>query len=1032
MTLLFIVVSLSLSAQQTTIFTEAHRAYKQGESYMEQGIFGKAQESFRQTINLLRPLNEEQSELLKTEATFNYAKCAVLLNSPEGEKLMLAFIRDHQPDPIASQAQIELANYYFNSGDFEKAIQYYSQAPTAGMTKKERAEMRFKMGYSYFVMKKFTKAKTNFKEIASVSESDNYEAANYYLGLCYFFEGNYESAIRHFRVAEKKKRYQSQIPYYLTQIFFAQRRYDELIDYAEKRINNKGLKNYKEMTQLIGQAYFEKGNYQKALPYLEYYADNSRKMRKEEWYQLGFTQYKMGDYKKAADSFSELLNIDSKLGQSAMYYLADCELNNGHKKEARLAFSKAKGMNYDLEIQEEATFNYAKLSYEMKDPQEAINNLLKIKPYSKYYLDAQNLLGKVFLSYKDYKKALELMDQLPEKTPEIQATYQKVAMYRGMEQMQKGQLVEAKSSLQKSLQFPIDARTSAIANYWLGDIAHREEEYDSSIRYMSKFLTMAGTISGLPDESSVFTANYIQGYNYMKREQYSDASRYFQEAVDGIKRNKSFIANSEVKNTVLGDAVLRTGDCYFKRNKYNSAVKYYDEAIEKRYSGYVYAYYQKAIIEGLRGRMTDKIITLQQLSNNFPESEYADDALFQLGLTYMEIDQLSKASTPFKKIVSDYRTSSPLVNQALLQLGLISYNQGGTQTAINYYKQIFSNNPTPEEAQLALTSLEEIYVKDLGKADEYFAFLETIPGYKMDNLAKDTLEFRAAESKFENGDYARAITGYTNYIRKYPRGSQILTAYYHRGESYTVLQDYSQALLDYEKVIGFGPSRYYVKALEKGAIISYNHNQDFNKSYDLYSQLESAANTADLRFEAQLGAMRSAYRINNTQAVYNLAGKVVNNQNATSDQRNMARFYLGKISFDRNDYNNAMTALTQVVSESDNEQTAEARYLIAKIHYQQRNMAEAKQACINANKESAAYPYWAIKSVLLLSDILVEQGELYQAQAILERVLANYNEDPELVNEAKTKLNAVNAQINGSSRLDSDNSGRLELIDDNN
>ena len=80
---------------------------------------------------------------------------------------------------------------------------------------------------------------------------------------------------------------------------------------------------------------------------------------------------------------------------------------------------------------------------------------------------------------------------------------------------------------------------------------------------------------------------------------------------------------------------------------------------------------------------------------------------------------------------------SNLVNPALLKLGLISYNQGNTSAAINYYKQVFANNPENEEAKDALAALEEIYVKDLGKPGEYFAFLETIPGYKVDNLKRD-------------------------------------------------------------------------------------------------------------------------------------------------------------------------------------------------------------------------------------------------------------------------------------------------------
>ncbi|RMG79936.1 MAG: hypothetical protein D6714_15510, partial [Bacteroidetes bacterium] len=540
-----------------------------------------------------------------------------------------------------------------------------------------------------------------------------------------------------------------------------------------------------------------------------------------------------------------------------------------------------------------------------------------------------------------------------------------------------------------------------------------------SKRRISQFLTLARGLKNLPDESSVFTANYLQGYNYLKQKNYAAALGYFKDAVGGIKRNAMFIRNRMVKEDVLGDALLRAGDCLFKQNKYNDAVKYYNEAINNGVAGYEYAIYQKALIEGLRGRTTEKILALENLIENHPNSEYADDALFQLGITYQEINQYNKALEPLRDLVAKYR-SSPLVNPALLRLGLITYNQGSLQTAINYYKQVFANNPDDGEANAAMAALEEIYLKDLNDPDGYAAFLETVPGYKIDNYARDTLNFKAAESAFENGNYNRAIDGFTDYIRKFPNGRNLLIAHYHRGESYAVLKNYSKALADYDWVVRQGQSRYYVKALEKAALIAYHNEQDFNRAYEYYTKLEDAATSADMRFEAQLGALRSAYRINNAGAVRNLAQKVTQNPAATSEQVATAYFYLGKVAFDEKDYNTALNAFRKVVKQSDNEQTAEARYLIANIHYLNRDLETAKDMLINSNKESSSYPYWVAKSIILLSDIFAEQGDLFNAKAALEALIENYDGDADLVNTAKAKLKKLEEQSASSSRLNRD------------
>ena len=1021
----------TLSAQQTTVYSEAYRSYKDGESLFEKNLFGKAQREFQKTVDLLLPVNEAESISLLTQAKLYLAKCAVRQELPDGEKLMQDFIRTYAPDPISNQALLELADFYFNAKEYDKAIEYLSKVPMANLNQAQRTEVRFKIGYSFFVKKQFQQAKSNFLQIKDIN-GDYYFPANYYLGLCYFFEGNYADALKSFKVVERSPQYRDHIPYYITQIYFAEGRYDELIAYAEPKISNSRLRNAKEMNQLVGQAYFEKQQYDKALPYLVYYADRTSKMREEEFYQLGFAQYKVGKYADAAKSFEQLAGVDSKLAQNALYTMGDAYLKVNNRANARNAFGAASRMDYDKDIKEEALFNFAKLSYELKFDQGAITALQNIPPTSKHYTEAQTLMSEVFLNTRDYERALAIIDALPNKTPALRETYQKVAFLRGLQLYNQGSPDQAKAFFNKSLEIPVDASTRAQAMFWLGEIEHQAKNFDASIRQMSQFMTLAKTLNNLPDEASIHTANYTQGYNYLKQKNYSSALGYFQESVAGIKRNAAFINSKYIKNNVLGDAILRAGDCLFKRNQYNDAIKFYDEAISQRYSGFIYALYQKAIIEGLRGRTTEKILALERIVADYPKSDYTDEALLQLGLTYQEINQFGRAVEPLKKLVAEFKNKSNLVNRALIQLGLISYNQGSTEQAINYYKQVFSNNPTPEEGRDALTALEEIYVKDLGRPDEYFAFLETIPGYKVDNLAKDSINFRAAEAQFEAGNYDRAVTAYTNYINRYPNGNYKLQAYYNRGESYSVLKDYTNALKDYEFVVNQGSSRYYLKALNKAAIIAYNHAQAFQKAYDLYLKLEQAADSDDMRFEAQLGAMRSAYRMNNTQAVSETARKVASNPNATPDQVATANFYIGKIAFDRKEYDNALSAFNQVTRLSDNEQTAEARYLIAYTYYLRRDLNMAQQLCINANKESSAYPYWVAKSVILLSDILVEKGDLLNARAALEALLENYDGDAELVQTAKNKLDQLNKQLEKSSRLNLNrNPGTLELLDEN-
>ncbi len=970
---------------------------------------------YKQAINLLRPANEPEWEQLRMESELGYAKSAVRLDKPDGEKLILDFIRKYSPDPLASQALMEVANYFYNAKKYDKALEFYKEINPRGLNSVQRAEVYFKTGYCYFVQKQFREAEANFVHIKD-APGDYFYPSNYYYGLCKFFQTKYTDAIKAFRLVERSQSYKSHVPYYIAQIYFAQRDYDELIKYTVPKLKNKKLRNLKEMNRLVGQAYFEMGEYDEALPYLE--AGVTRQMKEQDFYQLGYCQYQAGKYGDAAENFQQLTSINSALGQMGLYYLADCRLRLKDKEAARNAFAACSRMSYDPDLQEVALINYAKLSYELKFDKDALTALQRIQPNSIYYTEAQILMSDIFVNTRNYDEAIRTLEGMPNKTPQLKEAYQQVLYLRGVQHHRDERWTASKELFTKSVANSVDSRYKALGLYWLGDILHQEKNYDRSIDYLNQFLALTRSQRNLPDESSIYTANYLQGYNYLKKKNYNTAEKYFRDAVDGIRRNSSFITNKTVKESVLGDATLRAGDCLFKRNKYNDAIRFYDAAVNARYPGFEYALFQKAIIEGLRGRNTDKIIALESLIDRHSKSPYADDALFQLGITYQEIKQSSKATESFKKLVGDY-PNSDLVNDALLRLGLVAYNQGNRPAAIEYYKQVFSHSPNKEEADAALTALREIYIKDMGDPDGFTAFLETIPGYDLEGSEKDQLAFDAAETAYENGQYERAITSYTNYINRYPNGINMIAARYHRGESYAVLEQYTNALKDYEWILAKGQGRYYVDALGKAAQIAYHNEQDFNKAYDYYTKWETETDVPEDRFEAQLGAMRAAYRLNNTVAVQSSARKVAGNPAATDLQKSTAEFYLGKIAFDKKDYATAMTSFNRVMQLSDNEQTAEARYLIAEIHYFNRDLDKAKKRCLDNNNESSGYPFWVGKSLLLLSDVFAEQGDTFSAKTVLEALIQNYeNQTDEIIPTARKKLETLKKQEAGSSRID--------------
>ena len=1013
--LLFLFVALigvlDLTAQASTTFTEATLAYKRGVDLFNQSIYGLAQKEFRAAMDMLRPVNEPEWRALKTDAELYHAKCAVRLDQPEAEKMVLDFLRENSPSPVASQAALEIGDYYFNQKEYDKALSYYDLAPAGSGP--ARDEIQFKKGYSYFVTKKFPAAKTAFAGLKENTRSEWYHPANYYYGCCAFFEGKYDEAQKAFVRCEQSDKYKQQVPYYITQIYAAKKQYDQVINYAGPKAQDNSLKNRAELNQLVGQAYYERGDFKKALPYLEFAVNNGANLRPADYYQLGYTQYQNKYYKQAIENFEQLTKQDSLLGQNGLYHLGDCYIRTGNKLAAKNAFGQAASLNYDRSVKEDALFNYAKLSYELKYDREAIEAFQRIPAGSKYYEDAQSLLSEVFLNTRDYDRAVSTLEGIKNRTVRLNETYQKVTYLRGLQLYQNGQREEARRYFNKSLDFPLDKRIASLCSFWMGTISHEAGEYAISRQHMSAFNTAARNYGDLPEESNAVMANYVQGYNNLKLKDYKSALANFRVTVDGIRRNEDRIRNEQIRVGVLGDAVLRAGDCHFKAGQYSEAITQYDDAIRRKYEGFEYAIYQKAMIRGLQKSPTDKIVALENLVESYPNSRYTDEALYQLGATYQDIGKLDLAIPPLRRVVSEFRGKSTFVNQALLRLGLISYNQGNTSAALNYYKQVFANNPENTEAKDALAALEEIYVKDLNRPDEYLAFLETVPGYNVSTASKDSVIYQSAQIQYDNGKYQQAIDGFTNYLAKYPSGRYSLPALFYRAESYATptIGKYNMALKDYAAVAGKGQSRFYVKSAEKAALIALNTEKDYAQAFEYARKWEDAATSNNSRFEAQLVALKAAYFTNNSVSVNEYADKITRSGTASKDQVSIAGFYSGKMAYDKGDFGRAYPALKTVVDNTTSEIMPEAYHLLAQILYRQKKYQEAEETITQANQASAGYDDWIAWNLILLSDVYFDQNDKNSSSAALEVVLENYKgNNDKILTTARQKYARVNGQ----------------------
>src|SRR5690606_93218 len=119
-------------------------------------------------------------------------------------------------------------------------------------------------------------------------------------------------------------------------------------------------------------------------------------------------------------------------------------------------------------------------------------------------------------------------------------------------------------------------------------------------------------------------ANYALAYAAFEHEDYSKAARYF----------ARFLQGGEKDQKTINDATLRLADSYFVLKDYGTALGYYNRIINGNSASEDYAVFQRGMIQGLQGMNDEKIATHQLLLQEFPRSNYADDAGFEIAYTY--------------------------------------------------------------------------------------------------------------------------------------------------------------------------------------------------------------------------------------------------------------------------------------------------------------------------------------------------------------------------------------------------------------
>lgn len=998
-------ISFPVFAQQTAFYTDPETKFQEAKAYFQKEQYSLAYPLLKELKQDLRETNKANTPVTAQEIEYYSTVCALKQNEGRAEDAALEFIEVQKNNARVQMMNYHLGEFYFRKEEFANAIRYFEGANIANLSNREIADMKFHQGYSYFALQRFNEAKPLFNSIRGIKDDPNYLAANYYYGFLAFRDKQYGEALESFRIVENEKNYGTVVPYYIAQIYYIQGKKDEAISYIQQKLQSGSSSQYYdlELKQLIGHAYFEKKDYAKALPYLEDYVGRSKKVRREDLYELSYSYYQAKNYTKSIDGFKQLSGKDDSLSQHAMYLLGDAYLKTGQKSNARNAFLFCSSNSSNPEQREIARYQYAKLSYELGYQDEALNSLSSFiadYPGSKYNTEAKELMIDVLANTNNYKDAQAMLETLKNPSENSKRVYPRILFGRATEMINDGRLAEADGLLNQVLEDPYNRTVLPYAYFWKGEIGYRNKQLDTAIKYFHAYVDAGAPTAG---EANPVNAKYNLGYSYLRKENYKVSVTFFEPLIKAPALNTDAFSQ---------DAYLRTADNYFMMKNYDKARSMYDQAIKLSWPAEDYATFQIAMLAGVRSA-NEKISGMNTMIRKFPKSPLAIDANMEIANTYMGNEKFREA-IPYLKAVAENTDNSSLVPQAILKLGTAYYNIDNNEEALRQYKSIVDRYPSSSEAEDALDNIKTIYVED-GKPDEYAAYMRQI-GKPLSADTEDELTWAAAEKLYDDQKLNEALNAYNSYIQRFPSGAHVLEANFNRAEIYNARKDWNNAVSAFEAVAAQAPNPFAERAILSAARINFFELKNYAKAETYYAQLKQLTSNQELKLEAMRGLLRCQYNQQKwTEASAN-AKELNASKGSSADDKTLGNMVIAKSAQVAGQYNEAITAFKSVVQLNKAALAAEARYEIASCWFQLNKLSESEKAAFETISKSGSYDYWITKAYILLGDIYFKQKDYFNAKATFQSVVDNTT-DPELKTEAQEKLSRVNAEDSQSSKV---------------
>ena len=426
---------------------------------------------------------------------------------------------------------------------------------------------------------------------------------------------------------------------YIIASLFQLSEYDSLMSFIDKNPINTPLTNY-----IQGEIFYKKGEFEKAMEV--FLSDNIAEYKTNATFGAGWCAYHQTDYSRSAELFENFLKINKEreLEQYALYRLARALLKKG-KVESLEYLKKIVKEFPNSPLKDDSYLLLGKINFLLNNYDEAIKwlkSLIEEFPSSQWSANAYRYLGVIFTGKGDYDTAIDYYKKMLS-SEKISADLLDEARYNIEEIKWKQGKYSTKINMYKAFtdKYPKSLKTPLLL-LQIGEYYEAARRYDLAIQFNNKVLTQYTE----SEEANEALLNLV---------------RFFQEIGDRDKAIELLEEGLNNRPEINSDINMKLGEIYHESGELKKSIEYYKKVSSDVLKSYTL--YQIGIIYQELGLFKEARIPLNNIIENFDDSEYLDKAYLLIAKTYLQEGSLKKAIEILNKgleILNDKKSSSLL------------------------------------------------------------------------------------------------------------------------------------------------------------------------------------------------------------------------------------------------------------------------------------------------------------------------------------------------------------------------------------